>query len=71
MRIRIQVSAADDAKAWGILNRHSAGEAYPDRIFVVSEEAAEALRQAGIDFVELARDQARVGLPGAISGERV
>jgi hypothetical protein len=63
MRIRIQVSPSDDAKAWGILNRHSPGEAYPDRIFVVSEKAAEALRQAGIDFVELGGNQATPSLP--------
>ena len=71
MRIRIQVLTADDAKAWGILMRHSPGEAYPDRTFVISEEAVEALRQAGIDFVELAQDEAKAGFPGMISGERV
>ncbi len=71
MRIRIQVSAADDAKAWAILNRHSPGEAYPDRVFVVSEQAVEALRQAGVGFVELAREQPKPGRAGVISGERV
>jgi hypothetical protein len=70
MRIRIQVAAADDAKAWGILIRHSPGEAYPDRTFVISEAAAQALRQAGIEFVELARDDAATGASGVISGEK-
>jgi hypothetical protein len=71
MRIRIQVSAADDAKAWSILIRHSPGKAYPDRTFVVSEEAAKQLRQAGIHFVELAREEEKPSLPEVISGERV
>jgi len=71
MRIRIQVSEADDAKAWGILIRHSIGEAYPNRTFVISEQAAEALRQAGIDFVELSREQGTAGVPVVASGERV
>ena len=71
MRIRIQVSEADDAKAWGILIRHSVGEAYPNRTFVISEQAADALRQAGIQFIELSREQGTAGVPGVASGERV
>ena len=71
MRIRIQVSAADDAKAWGILIRHSVGEAYPNRTFVISEKAADTLREAGVDFVELSREEGIVGVPGVASRERV
>ena len=61
MRIRIQVSAADDAKAWGILIRHSVGEAYPNRTFVISEKAADTLREAGVEFVELSREVLQEG----------
>jgi hypothetical protein len=71
MRIRIQVSAGDDARAWGILIRHSVGEAYPNRTYVISEQAADALRQARIDFVELSREEGIAGVPGVTSGERV
>jgi hypothetical protein len=71
MRIRIQVTAADDAKAWGILIRHSAGEAYPGRILVVSEQAVEVLRQAGIAFVELSREEGNARVPGVVASERV
>jgi hypothetical protein len=71
MRIRVQVSAADDARAWAILIRHSVGEAYPDRTFVISEQAADALRRAGIDFVELSREEGNAKLPGVASAERV
>jgi len=55
MRIVIQVSAADDAKAWDLLQRHSPGVALLQRRFVVSEAAARALREANIRFVELSR----------------
>ena len=53
MSIVIQVAEANDAEAWAILQRHSPGVALPKRTFVVSEEAAEALRQAAVRFVVL------------------
>ena len=43
MKIVIQVSPRDSAKAWALLVRHSPGVALPDRTFVVSEEAVRAL----------------------------
>jgi len=58
MRIVIQIAAADDAKGWAILQRHSAGMALPGRTFVVSEAAVRALQDAGIRYTELARDAA-------------
>jgi hypothetical protein len=62
----IRFSARDAAKAWAVLVRHSPGMAQPDRTFVVSEEAARALRKAGIRFKELSRE---AGVSGAASGE--
>jgi hypothetical protein len=68
MKVPIQVCAADDAKAWAILVRHSPGKAFPNRIFVVSEEAVKALREAGIGFTELPQEAVpgggRRSLPG-------
>ena len=55
MKVMIQVSAADDAKAWAMMMRHSPGIALPNRTFIVSEESARALREAGIRFTELSR----------------
>lgn len=55
MRIVIQVSAADDAKAWNLVQRHSPGLALPPRRFVVSEAAARALKDADIRCVEISR----------------
>lgn len=52
MRVIIQVSKKDRAKAWGILVRHSAGTALPDRIFIVSEDAVKALRAEGVKLKE-------------------
>lgn len=68
MKVVIQVSARDSAKTWGLLVRHSAGMALPNRTFVVSEEAVRALREAGVKFVEVSREPAGVG---ATSGERI
>ncbi len=56
MRITIQVAARDSAKAWGLLVRHSPGTALPEHVFVVSEEALSALREAGVELKELSRE---------------
>ncbi len=56
MKIVIQVAEADDAKAWALLQRHSPGVALPNRTFVVSKEALNALRQAGIRVVVLSEN---------------
>lgn len=55
MSVVIQIAAKDRAKAWGVLVRHSAGTALPNRTFIVSEEAVRALHRAGIKFSELCR----------------
>ncbi|HEY7152889.1 MAG TPA: hypothetical protein VH575_02920 [Gemmataceae bacterium] len=70
MKVVIQISAADDAKAWALMVRHSPGVALPNRTFIVSEEMVRALREAGIRFTELSRD---VELPdqGVPTGERI
>jgi hypothetical protein len=68
MNVIIQVSLRDRAKAWSLLVRHSPGTALPNRTFIVSEEAARALREAGVEFTEVSREAA---LPGAVTGERI
>jgi hypothetical protein len=37
MKVVIQIAARDNAKAWSILVRHSAGTALPNRTFIVSD----------------------------------
>jgi hypothetical protein len=68
MRTVIQVSSLDSAKTWALLVRHSPGVALPDHVFVVSEEAVRALRNAGIRFTVLSRE---ANMSGAASGERI
>jgi hypothetical protein len=68
MQIVIQVHRRDCAKAWGLLVRHSPGVALPKRTFVVSVEAARALRKAGIRFKQVSREGAS---RGALAGERI
>jgi len=71
MKVVLRVAAKDSARAWAVLVRHSAGTALPDRTFIVSEEAARALREAGIEFKELSRDGVAVGPMGVPAGERI
>ena len=71
MKVVIQVAEADDAKAWALLQRHSAGAALPNRTFVVSDEAADALRQAGVRFHVLSDDPQALTEEGVPAGERI
>lgn len=71
MKMIIQMSEADEAKALPILLRHSPGTVLPNRIYVVSEEVAKKLRAAGVQFTELSREFNAPYLEGVGSGERI
>ncbi len=53
MTVVIQFSSREELKALPILLRHSPGRILPDRRYVVSAEAAQALRAAGVKFRKL------------------
>jgi hypothetical protein len=71
MKTVIQMSEAEEAKALPILLRHSPGTILPNRIYVISEELAKTLREAGIQFTELSRESNTPRLQGVGSGERI
>lgn len=71
MKVVIQIAKVDDARAWAVLQRHSPGVALPNRTFVVSEEAVEALRVAGIHVTVLRDDAHALTEEGVASGERI
>lgn len=71
MKVVIQIAAGDDAKAWAILQRHSPGTALPNRTFVLTDEAAQALDDAGIRFTELSRESVAPDREGLVAGERI
>ncbi len=71
MRIIIRVAAKDSAKAWALLVRHSPGAALPNRTFIVSKQAAEALREAGVRFREIGRDEGEPTAKETEAGERI
>jgi hypothetical protein len=71
MQMIIQLSEAEEAKALPILLRHSPGTVLPSRIYVVGEEAAKKLREAGVEFTELSRESNDSPLEGVGSGERI
>jgi hypothetical protein len=56
MKCVIRFSARAELKALPILLRHSLGMVLPDRAYIISVEAASALRDAGITFTELCRE---------------
>jgi hypothetical protein len=71
IRIQIRVAAKDCPKAWGLLVRNGAGTALPDRVFVVSPEAAQALAKAGVDFAELSREPGSPTAEGVVARARI
>jgi hypothetical protein len=71
MKVVIRLTASQEAKALPILLRHSPGTILPDRTYIISEDAAKALRDAGIAFTEVSREANAPNLLGANSGERV
>jgi hypothetical protein len=52
----VQMSEAEEAKALPLLLRHSPGTVLPNRIYVISAEAAKLLREAGVQFTALSRE---------------
>jgi len=70
MKVIIQLSEEQEAKALPILLRHSPGMVLPNRTYVLSEDALRALQTAGIRFSELSREAAAPRLEEA-AGERV
>lgn len=71
METVVQILAADDTKAWSLLQRHSPGMALPNRTYVVTSDAIKVLREAGVRFTEVSRAAARPRTEGALAGERV
>ena len=71
MKTIIQMSETEEARALPLLLRHSPGTVLPNRIYIISEEAAKKLREAGVQFAELSREPTAPHLEGVGSGERI
>jgi hypothetical protein len=70
MKVIIQLTRDEEAKALPILLRHSPGMILPQQTYVVSGEALRKLRNAGIRFTELSREATAASLQ-EVAGERV
>ena len=71
MKVMIRFTKRDELKALPILLRHSPGMVLPNRIYVVSPEAARALRDAGVRFTALGGETNPPSVEGAEAGERI
>ena len=71
MKVVIQLTKAEEAKALPILLRHSPGTVLPSRTYIINKEAVTKLRQSGIRFAELSRESIAPSLEGVGSGERI
>jgi hypothetical protein len=71
MKVIVQIAAADDAKALALLIRHSPGVALPNRTYILSPGAVQALATAVIRYTELSRADGVPDRTGAVAGERI
>jgi hypothetical protein len=71
MKVAIRLTRREKLKAIPILLRHSPGMILRDGTHIISEEATEALRKAGVKFTEVSRESNTPSIEGALSGERV
>lgn len=70
MKIIIQLSREEEAKALPILLRRSPGMVLPERTYVLGEKVVAELKQAGIQFTQLSREALAPSLEEVV-GERV
>jgi hypothetical protein len=59
VKVIIRLSAREELQALPVLLRHSPGMGLANRTYVISTEAARALREAGVRFAELDSDAIR------------
>lgn len=71
MKVIIQFTKQEEAKALPILLRHSTGMILPDRTYVLEFEAVAALRNAGVAFTEVSRESIGPTTRAMVSGERI
>lgn len=71
MTIAVRFTAKEELKAVPILMRHSPGMMRPGDIYVISTEAADALREAGVRFTEVTSETTPRDLQGMASAERI
>lgn len=67
----IRLSKQEEQKALPILLRHSQGTVLPERTYVLSSQAVQALRDAGIEFTELSGTGNSPVREGVGTGERI
>jgi hypothetical protein len=71
MKLLIRMTKVEEAKALPILLRHSPGTVLENRTYLLSSDAVNSLRQAGVRFEELSISSDSPSLSGAAAGERV
>jgi hypothetical protein len=71
MRVVVQFTVREEERALPILLRHSPGMVLRDRVYVLTEDAVNAIHSAGIRFTELSRETDPPVPEGTAIGERV
>lgn len=70
MKVVIRLTKEQELKALPIILRHSPGMILPERTYMLSHEAVDMLRKAGVQFTEVSREAVAPSLE-EVAGERV
>jgi hypothetical protein len=71
MKVVVRLTRAEELRALPILYRHSPGMVLPNRTYVLSAGAVNALRDAGVKFTEISRDAGVPSWEEAGTSERI
>jgi hypothetical protein len=71
MKVAVRFTKTEELKAVPILMRHSPGMMLPGDIYVLSTEAVEALRKAGVRFTEVTSEAVPPSREVVATGERI
>lgn len=71
MKVVIRMTPHEEEQALPILLRHSPGVVLRDGTYVLTRDAVEALRNSGVTFSEVGRDEQPLTEAEASAGERI
>jgi hypothetical protein len=71
MKIVIRMTPQQEERALPILLRHSPGMIVQDGTYILSQEAVETLRNRGVKFTEVTRDEEPLTAAEVSAGERI
>lgn len=71
MKVVIRMTPQEEERALPLLLRHSPGIVLQDGTYILSRESVESLRNSGVTFTEVGRDEQPLTAAEVSAGERI